>query len=111
LGGLSEADRDALVAGSRASLVPSAGPELFGLVVIEALACGTPVSPAAPVRSTRSCATGSSDSSGTTPHSSPSSMSDWTGWIGGDPGDALERFAVGPMADGYEALHARTLGD
>ncbi len=58
LGGLSEADRDALVAGSWASLVPSTGPELFGLVVIEALACGTPVSPAAPVRSPRSCATG-----------------------------------------------------
>jgi glycosyltransferase involved in cell wall biosynthesis len=43
LGELSEADRDRLVAGSRASLVPSAWPEPFGLVVIEALACGTPV--------------------------------------------------------------------
>src|SRR5664280_23042 len=37
LGELSEADRDALVAGSRASLVPSTGPEPFGLAVIEAL--------------------------------------------------------------------------
>jgi glycosyltransferase involved in cell wall biosynthesis len=43
LGELSEADRDRLVAGSRASLVPSAWPEPFGLVVIEALGCGTPV--------------------------------------------------------------------
>ena len=43
LGELSRADRDLLVARSRASLVPSAGPEPFGLVVIEALACGTPV--------------------------------------------------------------------
>jgi glycosyltransferase involved in cell wall biosynthesis len=43
LGELPEADRDRLVAGSRASLVPSAWPEPFGLVVIEALGCGTPV--------------------------------------------------------------------
>jgi glycosyltransferase involved in cell wall biosynthesis len=43
LGELSEIDRDRLVAGSRASLVPSAWPEPFGLVVIEALGCGTPV--------------------------------------------------------------------
>ena len=43
LGELSEADRDRLVSGCRASLVPSAWPEPFGLVVIEALACGTPV--------------------------------------------------------------------
>lgn len=43
VGELSEGDRDALVARSRASLVPSTGPEVFGLAVIEALACGTPV--------------------------------------------------------------------
>lgn len=43
LGELSETERDRLVAGSRASLVPSAWPEPFGLVVIEALGCGTPV--------------------------------------------------------------------
>ena len=43
LGELSAGDRDRLVAGCRASLVPSAWPEPFGLVVIEALACGTPV--------------------------------------------------------------------
>ena len=43
LGELDEAERDRLVAGSRAALVPSAWPEPFGLVVIEALACGTPV--------------------------------------------------------------------
>jgi glycosyltransferase involved in cell wall biosynthesis len=43
LGELSVADRDRLVTSSRASVVPSAWPEPFGLVVIEALACGTPV--------------------------------------------------------------------
>ena len=43
LGELSDTERDRLVASSRAALVPSAGPEPFGLAVIEALACGTPV--------------------------------------------------------------------
>ena len=43
LGELSQHDRDELVASCRASVVPSAWPEPFGLVVIEALACGTPV--------------------------------------------------------------------
>jgi glycosyltransferase involved in cell wall biosynthesis len=43
LGELSEAERDRLVASCRASLVPSTWPEPFGLVVIEALGCGTPV--------------------------------------------------------------------
>jgi glycosyltransferase involved in cell wall biosynthesis len=43
LGELSQRDRDELVASCRASVVPSAWPEPFGLVVIEALACGTPV--------------------------------------------------------------------
>ena len=43
LGELSEPERDRLVASSRAAVIPSAWPEPFGLVVIEALACGTPV--------------------------------------------------------------------
>jgi glycosyltransferase involved in cell wall biosynthesis len=43
LGELSDPERDRLVASSRAALIPSAWPEPFGLVVIEALACGTPV--------------------------------------------------------------------
>ena len=43
LGELSPVDRDRLVATSRASIIPSAWPEPFGLVVIEALAMGTPV--------------------------------------------------------------------
>jgi glycosyltransferase involved in cell wall biosynthesis len=43
LGELDEADRDQLFAESYAALMPGAWPEPFGLAVIEALACGTPV--------------------------------------------------------------------
>ena len=43
LGELSQADRDRLFAESYASLMPGSWPEPFGLVAIEALACGTPV--------------------------------------------------------------------
>ena len=43
LGELDEADRDRLFAESYASLMPGSWPEPFGLVAIEALACGTPV--------------------------------------------------------------------
>ena len=111
LGELSEADRDALVAGSRASLVPSAGPEPFGLVVIEALACGTPVL----ARRVGGI---------------PEILRDGIdGFIGDDARQlaffderldgldraaiqaaALERFDVARMVDAYEALYARLLG-
>lgn len=43
LGELVGPDRDHVVASSHALLMPSAWPEPFGLVAIEALACGTPV--------------------------------------------------------------------
>jgi glycosyltransferase involved in cell wall biosynthesis len=43
LGELTQDDRDRLFAESYASLMPGAWPEPFGLVAIEALACGTPV--------------------------------------------------------------------
>ena len=43
LGELSGEDRDALIASSYAALMPGSWPEPFGLVAIEALACGTPV--------------------------------------------------------------------
>ena len=43
LGELEQADRDQLFAESYASLMPGSWPEPFGLVAIEALACGTPV--------------------------------------------------------------------
>jgi glycosyltransferase involved in cell wall biosynthesis len=43
LGELEQADRDALLAESAALLMPGSWPEPFGLVAIEAMACGTPV--------------------------------------------------------------------
>jgi glycosyltransferase involved in cell wall biosynthesis len=43
LGELEQVDRDQLFAESYASLMPGSWPEPFGLVAIEALACGTPI--------------------------------------------------------------------
>ena len=43
LGELAQSDRDTLLSTSYAALMPGAWPEPFGLVAIEALACGTPV--------------------------------------------------------------------
>jgi glycosyltransferase involved in cell wall biosynthesis len=43
LGELDQADRDELFAQSHATLMPGSWPEPFGLVLIESLACGTPV--------------------------------------------------------------------
>ena len=43
LGELDQADRDVLFGESYAALMPGSWPEPFGLVAIEALACGTPV--------------------------------------------------------------------
>ncbi len=43
LGELGQVDRDNLFAESYAALMPGSWPEPFGLVAIEALACGTPV--------------------------------------------------------------------
>ncbi len=107
----SEVDRDALVAGSRASLVPSAWPEPFGLVVIEALARGTPVL---------------ARRSGALPEIIRDGID---GFLGDDAQQlaffdgrldeldraaiqaaALERFSVGRMVDAYEDLYRRLIG-
>jgi len=112
IGELSEADRDRLVAGSRASLVPSAWPEPFGLVVIEALACGTPVL---------------ARRAGAIPEILRDGID---GFLGDDAQQlaflderldgldrgtiqaaALARFAVGRMVDQYVELYRRLLGE
>jgi glycosyltransferase involved in cell wall biosynthesis len=112
LGELSETDRDLLVASSRASLVPSAWPEPFGLVVIEALACGTPVL---------------ARRAGAIPEILRDGID---GFIGDDAqqlaffdrmldgldraairATAIERFSVTRMVDGYEALYRRMIAD
>jgi glycosyltransferase involved in cell wall biosynthesis len=109
VGELKDRERDELVAGCRASIVPSAWPEPFGLVVIEALACGTPVL-------------------GRRAGAIPEILRDGVdGFLGDDAQQlaffddrvdeldraaiqaaALERFSVGRMVDEYEAMY-RTL--
>jgi glycosyltransferase involved in cell wall biosynthesis len=110
LGELPEPERDRLVASSRAAIIPSAWPEPFGLVVIEALALGTPVL----VRR-----------SGAIPELVRDGID---GFIGDDAQQlayfdadldgldrveirrsALERFSVGRMVDRYEAFYRRML--
>ncbi len=110
LGELPEPERDRLVASSRAAVIPSAWPEPFGLVVIEALALGTPVL----VRR-----------SGAIPELVRDGID---GFVGDDAQQlayfdagldaldraeirrsALDRFSVGRMVDRYETLYRRML--
>jgi glycosyltransferase involved in cell wall biosynthesis len=110
LGELSQRDRDELVASCRASVVPSAWPEPFGLVVIEALACGTPVL---------------ARRAGGIPEILRDGVD---GFIGDDArqlaffdgmldrldrrairASAIERFSVTRMVDAYEALYRRLI--
>ena len=111
LGELSEADRDTLVAGSRASLVTSVGPEPFGLAIIEALGCGTPVLARRVGGIPEIVRDGIDGFLG----DDAQQFAFLDGLLDGlDRGAiqsaALERFAVGRMVDGYEALYARLLG-
>jgi glycosyltransferase involved in cell wall biosynthesis len=108
LGELPADDRDAVVASSHALLMPGAWPEPFGLVAIEALACGTPVV-------------------GRRVGALPEIVREGVdGWFGDDEAhlaflidrvagldraairiSALERFSAVRMVDEYEAVYAR----
>jgi glycosyltransferase involved in cell wall biosynthesis len=112
LGEVSGADRDELLADSYAALMPGSWPEPFGLAAIEALACGTPVV----ARRVGGL---------------PEIIRDGVdGFFGDDPTEmayflpevesldrrairksVVERFSAARMADGYEALYQRVLGD
>jgi glycosyltransferase involved in cell wall biosynthesis len=111
LGELSGPDRDALFARSHAVLMPGSWPEPFGLVAIEALACGTPVI------ARRVGGLGEIIRDGV------------DGFFGDDVTEmafmvervptldreairrsVIQRFSASRMADGYEALYARMLG-
>lgn len=111
LGELSGAERDALFAESHAVLMPGSWPEPFGLVAIEALACGAPVL-ARRVGGLDEIIRDGID-----------------GFFGDDAtqlaflvdrvdeldraairASVIDRFSAGRMADGYEALYARMLG-
>ncbi len=111
LGELSGTDRDALFATSHAVLMPGSWPEPFGLVAIEALACGAPVL-ARRVGGLDEIIRDGVD-----------------GFFGDDVtqlaflvgrvaeldrvairASVIERFSAGRMADGYEALYGSMLG-
>jgi glycosyltransferase involved in cell wall biosynthesis len=111
LGELSGADRDALFAESHAVLMPGSWPEPFGLVAIEALACGAPVL-ARRVGGLDEIIRDGVD-----------------GFFGDDVtqlaflvdrvdtldraairASVIDRFSAARMADGYETLYARMLG-
>ena len=110
LGELSSPERDLLFARSHAALMPGDWPEPFGLVAIEALACGTPVL-ARPV--------------GALPEIIREGVD---GWFGDDAaalaarvddvgrldraairGSVLERFSASRMAEGYLEVYRHVL--
>jgi glycosyltransferase involved in cell wall biosynthesis len=111
LGELTSHERDQLLAGSYATLMPGAWPEPFGLVAIESLACGTPV------LATRV---------GALPEIVREGVD---GYFGDDPtqlafhvehvagldraairDSVLERFSAAHMAAGYEAVYRHVVG-
>jgi glycosyltransferase involved in cell wall biosynthesis len=112
VGEISGAERDQLFAESYAALMPGSWPEPFGLAAIEALACGTPVL---------------ARRVGGLPEIIRESVD---GFFGDDVFElafhvpevasldrrairksVIERFSAARMADGYEALYRRVLGE
>ena len=112
LGEISGAERDQLFAESYAALMPGSWPEPFGLAAIEALACGTPVLARRVGGLTEIIRDGID------------------GYFGDDVTElafhvpevetldrrairrsVVERFSAARMADGYEAVYRRMLGD
>jgi glycosyltransferase involved in cell wall biosynthesis len=111
IGEIGEADKAAFLGGARALLFPIDWPEPFGLVMIEAMACGTPVI-------ARPC--------GSVPEIV---VPGHTGFVGEtliEMTDAVKRldeidradcrqhvesyFTVSHMADGYEKVYRRLVG-
>jgi glycosyltransferase involved in cell wall biosynthesis len=111
LGELEQADRDVLYAESYAALMPGSWPEPFGLVAIEALACGTPIV---------------AKRVGALPEILRDGVD---GWFGDDVRELAfkvdlvadldraeisrsvrDRFSAGRMTDGYEAIYRAALG-
>jgi glycosyltransferase involved in cell wall biosynthesis len=108
IGEIGDADKAAFLGGARALLFPIDWPEPFGLVMIEAIACGTPVI-------TRPC--------GSAPEVVRPGISGFIGDSVPELVDAVkridtidrarcrqefeQRFTVSRMVDGYEALYRR----
>jgi glycosyltransferase involved in cell wall biosynthesis len=111
VGAVDHATRDELLAGAAALVFPATYPEPFGLVIIEAMACGTPV------LATALGAAPEIVEHGLTGFTAPT----WEGLAALLPAAlaldraairrrARERFDARRMADDYEALYYRVVG-
>jgi glycosyltransferase involved in cell wall biosynthesis len=111
LGELSGDDRDALFARSHAVLMPGSWPEPFGLVAIEALACGAPVI-ARRVGGLDEIIRDGVDGFFGDDATEMAFMVDRVGTLDREAirSSVIDRFSARRMADGYEALYARLLG-
>ena len=111
LGELSGEDRDALFAESHAVLMPGSWPEPFGLVAIEALACGAPVL-ARRVGGLDEIIRDGVDGFFGDDVTQLAFLVDRIGELDrvAIRASVIDRFSASRMADGYEALYARMLG-
>ena len=111
LGELEQAERDLLFAESHATLMPGSWPEPFGLVVIESLACGTPVIAQRVGAFPEIIRDGVDGFFGDDPDQLAAQVAR-VGTLdrGAIRASVLERFSAGRMTDGYEAIY-RTMLD
>jgi glycosyltransferase involved in cell wall biosynthesis len=110
VGELGAAERDALMAASYATLMPSDWPEPFGLTAIESLACGTPVI-ARPVGALPEIIRDGRD--GFLGADAEAMAASLAGIARLDRAairrDVLDRFSASRMADGYEEIYRSVL--
>ena len=110
LGELEQVDRDILFAESYATLMPGSWPEPFGLVAIEALACGTPII-ARRVGALPEIIRDGIDGFFGDDVQQLASMVDRVGDLdrAAIRASVLERFSAGRMTDAYEAIYRSML--